>query len=52
MLVKDQFKRIDWVELFEYKLPDISELDVKKSYVNSVTKISIGSDSTTYVPSR
>ena len=23
MLVKDQFRRIDWVDLFEYKLPDI-----------------------------
>ena len=50
MLVKDQFKRIDWVDLFEFKLPDISELDVKKSFpsMNKVQSMTASSDSTTY----
>ena len=50
MLVKDQFKRIDWVDIFEFKLPDISELDIKKS-IASKSMVSSG-DSTTYIPNR
>lgn len=50
MLIKDQFKRIDWVDLFEFKLPDISELDIRKSIANK--SIVSSGDSPTYIPNR
>lgn len=48
MLVKDQFKRIDWVDIFEFKLPDITELDIKKSFAstNKIQSMTASGDST------
>ena len=56
MLVKDQFRRIDWVDLFEYKLPEAGDLDLKARLSNSSTNrnnkgqsMTSSSESTTYL---